>query len=67
MTIDLGSDRLGLAGDVFYAELLEVHEGLSQEDSARLNTRLVLLLANQVGELEILRAAIAKAKDGLKR
>lgn len=61
--IDLGSDRLGPAGDVFYATLLEAHRGLSEEDSARLNARLVLILANQVGDAEILKAAIDKARE----
>jgi hypothetical protein len=61
--IDLGTDRLGPAGDVFYAALLDAHQGLSEEESARLNARLVLILANQVGDLEILRAAIDKARE----
>ena len=65
--IDLGSDRLGPSGDLFYAALLEAHEGLSPEESARLNARLVLLLANQVGDLDTLLAALAKAKERLKR
>jgi hypothetical protein len=58
---DLGSDRLGAAGDIFYAALLKAHEGLSAEDSARLNARLVLILANQVGDLATLQAALDKA------
>lgn len=64
---DLGSDRLGPAGDIFYTELLQAHEGLSAEDSARLNARLVLLLANQLGDIDILRAALAKAKERFER
>jgi hypothetical protein len=64
---DLGSDRLGPSGDLFYAALLEAHAGLSPEDSARLNARLVLLLANQVGDIEVLRAALAKAKERFRR
>ena len=64
---DLGSDRLGPAGYAFYAELLKAHEGLSAEDSARLNARLVLLLANQVGDIEVLLAALAKAKERFQR
>jgi hypothetical protein len=64
---DLGSDRLGPAGDLFYAALLEAHEGLSPEQSARLNARLVLLLANQVGDIEVLRAALAKARERFAR
>lgn len=65
--IDLGSDRLGPAGDVFYAALLQAHEGLSPEDSARLNARLVLILANQVGNAEVLQAALDKAADRFRR
>lgn len=60
---DLGSDHLGSVGDIFYAALLEVHQGLSPEDSARLNARLVLLLANQVGDLDLLLASLAVAKE----
>jgi len=64
---DLGSDRLGPAGDVFYAALLEAHEGLSPEDSARLNARLVLILANQVGDADVLQAALDKAAERFRK
>ena len=47
--IEIGQDRLGAAGDDFYAALMAAHEGLSFEESARLNAKLVLLLANQGG------------------
>ena len=60
--IDLGTDRLGANGDIFYAELLKAHEGLSEEASTRLNARLVFLLANQVRELPVLIAALNKAR-----
>ena len=59
---DIGRDRLGAAGDDFYAALMAAHEGLSFEESARLNARLVLLLANRVGDLEMLKAAIEAAR-----
>ena len=59
----LGADRLGAAGDDFYEALMAAHEGLSPEQSARLNARLVLLLANQVGDVEMLSAALDKAKE----
>jgi hypothetical protein len=59
----IGRDRLGVAGDDFYAALMAAHEGLSFEESARLNARLVLLLANQVGDMETLKAALEAAKD----
>ncbi|MBO6900148.1 MAG: DUF2783 domain-containing protein [Rhizobiaceae bacterium] len=60
-THDIGRDRLGAAGDDFYAALMAAHEGLSFEESAKLNARLVLLLANQVGDLELLKEALAAA------
>lgn len=50
----IGRDRLGEAGDDFYAALMAAHEGLSFEESARLNARLVLLMANRIGELDVL-------------
>lgn len=59
---EIGRDRLGAAGDDFYAALMAAHEGLSFEGSARLNARLVLLLANRVGDLETLRTAIEAAR-----
>lgn len=48
--------------DDFYQALIEAHSGLSEEQSAALNARLILLLANQVGDLETLKDAIAAAK-----
>lgn len=62
-TDELGADNLGAAGDDFYQELMEAHEGLSLGQSATLNARLVLLLANQVGDLELLTAALKKAGE----
>ena len=60
---EIGRDRLGADGDDFYAALMAAHDGLSFEESARLNARLVLLLANQVGDLETLKAAIEAARQ----
>jgi hypothetical protein len=51
--------------DDFYEALIESHRGLSSEQSAMLNAKLILLLANQVGDLDVLRAAIAKAREGI--
>jgi hypothetical protein len=59
---EIGKDRLGAAGDDFYAALMGAHDGLSLEESTRLNARLVLLLANEVGDLERVRQAITAAK-----
>lgn len=49
--------------DDFYAELITTHEGLSDEDSNALNARLVLILANHVGDRAVLSAALQAAKD----
>jgi len=47
--------------DDFYAELLATHEGLDKADSDALNARLVLVLANHIGNREILTQALAAA------
>jgi len=59
MENDTGRDRLGAAGDDIYAVLMAAHDGLSFEESVRLNARLVLLLANEVGDPDKVRAALA--------
>lgn len=58
----IGEDRLGGAADDVYAMLIEAHAGLTPEESHRLNVRLVLLLANAIGDKERIRAAIAAAR-----
>ena len=49
--------------DGFYEQLLNAHEGLSAEQSEQLNMRLILLLANQVGDASVLRDCIESAKN----
>lgn len=49
-------------GDDFYEALLAAHEGLDARESAALNARLVLLLANHIGNLPVLREALALAR-----
>ena len=48
--------------DAFYESLLDAHEGLSQEQSELLNARLILILANQLGNTQLLQACIAAAR-----
>jgi hypothetical protein len=48
--------------DAFYEALIEMHRDLTPEQSAAANAALILLLANQVGDLEVLRQAMAKAR-----
>ncbi|MGE0072737.1 MAG: DUF2783 domain-containing protein [Thiomonas sp.] len=54
-----------LAADAFYAELLQAHEGLNPEQSAMLDAKLVLLLANHIGDLDVLRAALRAGREDL--
>jgi len=48
--------------DDFYAELLATHEGLETTDSHALNARLVLILANHIGDRAVLSQAMQAAK-----
>ncbi|HEX6707131.1 MAG TPA: DUF2783 domain-containing protein [Albitalea sp.] len=48
--------------DDFYEALIETHRGLATADSHALNARLVLLLANHIGSLEVLEQALALAR-----
>jgi hypothetical protein len=48
--------------DDFYADLLAAHEGLSKTDSDALNARLIMILANQIGDNAVLAAAIEAAR-----
>ncbi|PXW70793.1 uncharacterized protein DUF2783 [Loktanella sp. PT4BL] len=48
--------------DGFYDELLGAHNGLSKDESDAFNARLILVLANHIGDRAILRAALEAAK-----
>jgi len=50
------------APDDFYEALIDAHRGLSAEQSQQLNARLILLLANEVGRQDVLKAALAAAR-----
>jgi hypothetical protein len=47
--------------DGFYSDLLAVHEGLSKAESDALNARLILLMANHIGDRSVLSAALQEA------
>ena len=51
--------------DDFYEALIEAHHDLSDAQSEAINARLVLLLANHVGDLNVLREAFALARRSL--
>ena len=49
--------------DAAYVALVDARRGLSVEAAAALDTRLVLILANHIGDLDVLREAIDLAKE----
>ena len=49
-------------GDDFYEALIETHRDLDDEQSAQVNARLILLLANHIGDLQVLREAMQLAR-----
>ena len=51
-------------GDGFYEQLLDAHDGLTKEESDLLNARLIIVLANQVGDAKVLKECIEAAKLG---
>jgi hypothetical protein len=48
--------------DAAYRLIVEAHRGLSEAESADLDTALVLILANHIGDLDVLREAVALAQ-----
>ncbi len=52
------------APDAFYEALIDTHSGLSEPQSHALNARLVLLLANHIGQHAVLLQALKAARDG---
>jgi Protein of unknown function (DUF2783) len=50
--------------DAAYVALLEARRGLSEQAAAALDTRLALILANHIGDVDVLKEAIALAKAG---
>jgi len=48
--------------DGFYDELLAAHAELSKEQSEDFNARLILTLANHIGDRDVLKAALAVAR-----
>jgi Protein of unknown function (DUF2783) len=51
------------APDDFYEALLEMHHGLDDEQSELINARLILLLANHIGDMVVLRQAMRVARE----
>ena len=51
--------------DEFYDELIKAHEGLSDDQSRQLNSRLILLMSNQIADNKKLRSLITLARSSL--
>ncbi|MFS8085284.1 MAG: DUF2783 domain-containing protein [Acidobacteriota bacterium] len=49
--------------DDFYEALIALHRDLTSEQSAKVNAELVLLLANHVGDMEVLKQALEAARE----
>jgi len=49
--------------DDFYQEVVDMHRGLSEQQSALVNAKLILLLANHIGDLSVLRQALRAARE----
>lgn len=50
------------APDDFYETLISTHEGLTDDESATLNARLILVLANHIGDAAVLSEALQAAR-----
>lgn len=53
--------------DAAFRMIIEAYRGLSDEACADLDARLVLILANQIGDADVLGEAIALAKKTLQK
>jgi hypothetical protein len=59
----LNTDPNLAAPDDFYEALIEMHRDLTPEESAAVNARLILLLANHIGDTEVLMQAMQRARS----
>ncbi|HEX9463301.1 MAG TPA: DUF2783 domain-containing protein [Alphaproteobacteria bacterium] len=51
--------------DDFYDALIGAHRDLTEEQSATLNAKLILLLANHIGDLDVIKEALQAAREGM--
>jgi hypothetical protein len=48
--------------DDFYEALIDMHRDLDEVQSQAVNARLILLLANHIGDMQVLREAMSHAR-----
>ncbi len=63
MVNSLTDDNLFPHGDEFYEHLMAAHDGLSHEESEALNARLILLMANTIGDVSQLKTILTTARS----
>ena len=51
--------------DGFYNALVDCYRGLDDKQVGLFNARLILLLANQIGDRDLLDEALQRAREGL--
>ena len=51
--------------DAFYEALIDMHRDLSNDESQLVNAKLILLLSNQIGDMDVLREAMSMARSGV--
>ena len=61
----LNTDPNIAAPDDFYERLIATHRGLTDGESALVNAKLILLLANHIGDPDVLAQAMAAARAGV--
>jgi hypothetical protein len=59
----LNTDPNLASPDAFYEALIEMHRGLSDAQSESVNAKLILVLANHIGDLEVLGQAMQIARS----
>lgn len=63
MSISLQTRPNLTRADDFYEALIDAHRDLSDDESAALNARLILVLANHIGDYDVLCEALRAAHD----
>ena len=61
--MSIAADRLSPDQDDFYEALMEAHAGLDENEGHALNARLVLMMANRIGDLASLREILSTARS----
>jgi len=61
----LNTDPNLASPDAFYEALIDMHRGLTEDQSEIVNAKLILVLSNHIGDLEVLRQAMKIARSDL--